>query len=78
MRVFFHHVRVVEAPQDGAKGPSIPLISHLSTIITLCCEVMQGLPRDLLQGVSGWRAGDGRECEGRRWVDMGGKVDKGW
>lgn len=50
MRVLLHHLRAVEASQDGAEGPPVTLISHLTPIVALCCKVVEGIPRDLLKG----------------------------
>lgn len=50
MRILLHHLWVVETSQDGAEGPPVTLISHLTPIVALCCEVVEGIPRNLLKG----------------------------
>lgn len=57
MWTLLHHLRAVEAPQDGAEGSSVPLVRHLASIVALCCKVVEGLPGDLLQW---WKGRDSR------------------
>ena len=92
MSVFLHHIWVVKLTQNGAQSSSITLVSYLPSVVTLCCEVVEGLPWDLLQVVVGAGRGSGKEymkggvrVEGEVWLwriavgkDNKGEDVEGW
>lgn len=49
MRLSLDNIRVVKAAQDRTQRPSVSLVRHLPSVVTLRRQVLEGFPGNLLK-----------------------------